>query len=508
MKSKNDKNSLPTFGDGDGSSVETQTTCFDNDKFLELQSAKIAERIEMFGDKLYLEFGGKILDDTPAARVFPGYRPGIKVEMLEKLKDKAEIIFCINADHIERRKMRADNNTSYEAELLRLVEKFAKLGIPTAAVVITLYTGQAAARKFKNQLEHRGVKVYIHTYTKGYPTDVDTIVSDEGYGAQPHIETTRPLVVVAAPGPNSGKLATCLSQLYHERKHGVKAGYAKFETFPVWDLPLKHPANMAYESMTADLDDVNMIDNFHLEKYGQQAVNYNRDLAVFPVLKNILHRIIGRDVYFSPTDMGVNMIGQCITDDECVRAAADREIIRRYLNALCDYKNGLWGAIVPERIKILMDELDISVDDRPVVAAALAARREKKSNIVAIELSTGEIITGKDTDVMTASAAAVINVAKKLSGIGDEIHLISPVNLDPMMKVKQEVYGETQLNLLDVLMALAVGTATNPTVELALSHLQNLRGLEAHSTVMLRRSEIGTIKKLGLNVTCTDEFAY
>ncbi|MCL2037531.1 DUF1846 domain-containing protein, partial [Candidatus Saccharibacteria bacterium] len=387
MESKNVKENSPTFDDGEEESVErgsaigdsAQGICFDNDKFLELQSAKIDERIKMFGEKLYLEFGGKILDDTPASRVFPGYRPGIKVEMLQKLKDKTEIIFCINADHIERRKMRADNNTSYEAELLRLVEKFAALGIPTTAVVITLYTGQVAAKKFKNQLEHRRLKVYIHTLTKGYPTDVDTIVSEEGYGAQAFIETTKPLVVVAAPGPNSGKLATCLSQLYHERQRGVQAGYAKFETFPVWDLPLKHPANMAYESMTADLDDVNMIDDFHLERYGEMAVNYNRDLVVFPVLKNILHRIIGRDVYFSPTDMGVNMIGQCITNDECVRRAAKAEIIRRYLNALCDYKNGLWDAVVPERIKILMDELSISVDDRPVVAAALERKNRKKS---------------------------------------------------------------------------------------------------------------------------------
>ena len=482
------------------------SVCFDNDKFIELQSAKINERIEMFGDKLYLEFGGKIFDDTPAARVFPGYRPGIKVEMLQKLKDKVEIIFCISADHIERRKIRADNDTSYEAELLRLVEKFAALGIPTVAVVVTLYTGQPTAKKFKDQLEHRGLKVYIHTYTKGYPTDVDTIVSDEGYGAQPYIKTIKPLVVVAAPGPNSGKLATCLTQLYHERKRGVQAGYAKFETFPVWDLPLKHPANVAYESMTADLGDVNMIDNFHLEKYGQTTVNYNRDLVVFPVLKNILHRIIGRDVYFSPTDMGVNMIGQCITDDQRVRRAACDEIIRRYLNSLCSYKNGIWSADVPERIKILMDELNISVEDRPVVAAALRTQAKKKSNVVAVELGPKQIITGRDTDIMTASAAMIINAIKTLGKIQDKVHLIPPVNGQPMLRLKRDIYGETKLTLPDVLMALAVSAATNPTVELALAQLPRLRGLEAHATVMLPQNEIDALKKLGLNVTCADEF--
>ena len=480
--------------------------CFDSEKYIKLQSAKIAERIQLF-DKLYLEFGGKLFDDSHAARVLPGFRSGIKVEMLQKLRGKAEIIFCINANDIVQRRVQSNHNVTYDVELLRLVRDFAKLGIPTVAVVVTLYSGQTEAEKFANQLEHRGIRTYFHTYTKGYPTDIDTIVSKAGYGAQPFIKTTKPLVVVAAPGPNSGKLATCLAQLYHEYRHGVKAGYAKFETFPVWDLPLKHPVNIAYEASTADIGDVNMIDNFYLEKYGKSAVNYNRDLAVFPVLKNILFRITGKDIYFSPTDMGVNMISQCIVSEKCVCKAAEGEIIRRYLDSLCDYKNGLYDATVPQRIKLLMDELRLSVDDRKVVGVALATKKKKQTEIVAIELNEQEIITGKEGDIMTAPAAAVINAIKALAGIEDKIHLISPVNLRPLLKLKREVYKETRLNLLDVLAALSVGAATHPTVELALSKLSQLNGLEVHSTTMLPRVEIDALKKLGFNVTCTDEFA-
>ncbi|MCL2451298.1 DUF1846 domain-containing protein [Candidatus Saccharibacteria bacterium] len=502
MKRKSIKNSSRSVRGG-----ATSQSCFDDEKYIKLQSAKIAERIELFGDKLYLEFGGKIFDDLHAARVLPGFRPGIKTEVLLQFRDKAEIIFCINAGDIEKRRVQSNHNVTYDIELLWLIKDFEALGISTAAVVITLYAGQPSAEKFKNQLEHRGIKAYFHTHTKGYPTDVDTIVSEAGYGAQAYIKTTKPLVVVAAPGPNSGKLATCLAQLYHEHRRGVRAGYAKYETFPVWDLPLKHPVNMAYEASTADLGDVNMIDNFHLEKYGVTATSYNRDMAVFPILKNILHRITGQDLYYSPTDMGVNLIGQCITNETCVRRASSNEIIRRYLNSLCDYKNGLWGANMPERIKILMDELGISVADRPVVAAALVTQTKKKANAVAIELDDGRIITGRDTKIMSASAAAVVNVIKELSGIEDKIHLISPVNLHPTLKLKQEVYHESRLNLLDVLMVLAVSATTNPTVELALSKLPDLRDLEAHSTVMLPRAEINTLKKLGLNITCTDEFA-
>ena len=489
--------------------TNTNTNGFDNDKYIELQSAKIKERISQFEGKLYLEFGGKIFDDLHASRVLPGFNPGSKIEMLRELKDQLEIIFCISARDIEKKKIRADHGISYDIELLRLIDSLKAIGLPTVAVVITLCTGdQPEAAKFQKQLERRGVKVYCHTYTKGYPTDIDTIVSDQGYGAQPYIETTKPLIIVSAPGPNSGKLATCLAQLYHEHRRGIKAGYAKFETFPVWDLPLKHPVNMAYEASTADLGDINMIDSFHLEAHNQTAVNYNRDLEVFPILKNILHRITSEDLYQSPTDMGVNAISQCIIDDDVVRRASGDEIIRRYLNHLCDYRNGIYDIDVPNRVKLLMDELGLETSNRGVAAAALKAKNAKHADILAIQLSNGEIITGKTTDIMTASSAAIINAIKTLSGIDDAIHLISPTNLNPILKIKQEVYSETKLSLQDTLTALAMGEATNPTVELALSNLSGLRGLEAHSTVMLLGSEIATLRKLGLHLTCTDEFAY
>lgn len=481
---------------------------FDNEAYIKLQSAAIKKRIKMFGGKLYLEFGGKLLDDLHAARVLPGFNPSSKVKMLRELKDQVEIIFCISASHIEKKKMRADYGISYETELLRLVDNLQALGLPTVAVVITQYTGQETAIKFKHQLERRGLKAYFHTLTKGYPTDVDTIVSEEGYGVQPYIKTTKPLVVVAAPGPKSGKLATCLAQLYHEYRRGVKAGYAKFETFPVWDLPLKHPVNLAYEASTADLNDFNMIDSFHLEKYGKSATNYNRDMAVFPILKNILYKIAGKDLYYSPTDMGVNMITACITDDDVIKKASRAEIIRRYLNGLCDYKNGLYNADVPDRLKVLMDEAGISVSDRKVVAAAHKARCTKQSEIVAIELPDGAIITGKDTGTMTAPATAVLNAIKTLGKIDDAVHLILPITLDPMLKLKKDIYGEPKLGLNDVLIALAIGEATNPTVALAMSNLSKLQSLEAHSTVILSKTELCSLKKLGLNVTCTDEFAH
>ena len=479
---------------------------FDNEKYLKLQSEKLMERVQMFDNKLYMEFGGKILDDLNVARVLPGYRSGIKMELLAKMKDKAEMIFCIRAEDIEKKKVRADYGITYDVELLRLVEKFEKLDIGVAGVVVTQYAGQMGAMTFKNQLERRGIRVYLHTKTKGYPTDVDVIVSDEGYGVQPYVETTKPLVVVAAPGPNSGKLATCLAQLYHEYKRGVRAGYAKFETLPVWNLPLKHPVNIEYEASTADLGDKNMIDNFHLEKYGEVAVNYNRDLEVFPVVKNILKKIMGEDLYYSPTDMGVNMIGKCILDDEAVKKASCDEIVRRYLNSLCDYKNGLWELETVERIKALMDEAGVNVKDRKVVGVALATKEKKGSDIVAIELKNGKIITGKNTEIMTASAAAAINAMKELGGIEDSIHLISPVSLKPMLRLKREIYGEDRLNVADVLVALSASEAVSPTVEVALARLGGLRRLEAHSTVMLGKVEVDTLKALGMNLTCTDVF--
>lgn len=480
---------------------------FDNEKYIKLQSKKIVERIALFDNKLYMEFGGKLFDDLHASRVLPGFEPESKVNMLREFKDKVEVILCINANDIEKKKIRADHGISYDIEVLRLIEKLKKMDLPTVAVVITQYKEQTEAIKFKKQLEGRGINAYFHTLTKGYPTDVDTIVSEEGYGAQPYIETTKPLIVVAAPGPSSGKLATCLSQLYHDYKRGIKAGFAKFETFPVWNLPLKHPVNIAYESSTADIGDVNMIDNFHLEQYGERAVNYNRDLAVFPILKNILNKIIGKDIYFSPTDMGINTVGLCIKNEKIVEENCNNEIIRRYLNSLCDYKNGLCDNSVPTRIKVLMDEIKITVADRKVVSVALETKEKKNSDIVAIQLKKNKIITGKNTNVMTASASAVINAIKIISNIEDKIHLIPPVKLNSLLKIKQEVYKENQLNLPDVLIALATSEAIDSTVGLALSNLKELKGLEAHSTVMLPKTEQDSLKKLGINITCTDEFS-
>jgi len=483
-----------------------ENVCFDCDTYIKLQSENIAKRIKKF-DKLYLEFGGKLFDDLHAARVLPGFRPDVKTEMLAKLKDVAEVILCINAGDIEKSRMNSALGISYETNILREIDQLHKLGLSVAAVVITLFTGQPAAKKFAKQLNSRGIKTYFHTFTKGYPDNVAKIVSEEGFGQQPFIATTRPLVIVSAPGPNSGKLATCLSQLYHENKRGVRAGYAKYETFPIWNLPLEHPVNVAYEAATTDIGDINEIDNFHLAKYGITSVNYNRDIAIFPVLKDILHKITGENVYFSPTDMGVNTIAKCITDNAGVREAAKREIVRRYLNALCDYKNGLIDFTAVERNKMLMKRVGVGVADRTVVTAALAKKHAAKAEAVAIELSPKKIITGRDTEIMTGSAAAVINAIKFLAGIEDKIHLIAPINLKPMLRMKQEIFRESKLTLPDVLVALASVAATNSAVDLALDQLAKLRGLEAHSTVMLPRAEMDALKKLELNITCTDEFA-
>jgi uncharacterized protein (UPF0371 family) len=339
--------------------TNNEFNCFDSEKYIRLQSACINERIKTFNSKLYLEFGGKLLHDAHASRVLPGFRPGVKIEMLQKLKDKAEIIFCISANDIEKKKIQSSNNVSYDAELIRLVEALAKVGIPTAAVVITLYDHQPAAEEYAKTLKNRGLKTYFHTYTKGYPTDINTIVSEQGYGAQPYIKTTRPLVIVAAPGARSGKLATCLAQLYHEHQRGMRSGYAKYETFPVWNLPIGHPINLAYEASTADIGDIVMVDNYHVKKYGTGAVNYNRDLEVFPILKNILHKIVGHDIYHSPTDMGVNMAGECIIDDACIQKAAKDEIIRRYVDSVSRYSKGMYAIEVPRRIEALMDKLSL-----------------------------------------------------------------------------------------------------------------------------------------------------
>jgi len=476
---------------------------FDIEKYLKVQSEKIEERINMF-DKLYLEFGGKIFDDYHASRVLPGFIPDAKIKLLEKLKDITEVIFCINANDIEKSKIRADYGISYELELIRLIENLQNLGISINSVVITLYKGQSSVEHLKNLLKTRKVKTYIHKPTAGYPNDVELIVSDEGYGKNPYIETTKKLVVVTAPGANSGKLGTCLSQLYHENKRGIKAGYAKFETFPVWNLSLMHPVNIAYEAATVDLEDVNMIDSFHLEAYGENAVNYNRDLSTFPILKNILNKITGEEIYKSPTDMGVNMIKQCIIDENVVKKAAEAEIIRRYYTALCDYKKDLCSHETVERIELMLNKLGLTSKDRIVVEKALEKEKKEKVNVVAIEMPNGKIITGKESKLLSASSAAIINVLKEFNKIPEDIYLLSPSMLEAIFKTKQNTSYRTSysLNVQEVLIALSICSSTNPIIEKMINKIGELRGCEAHSTYIIEQSELNVIKNLGINLTC------
>jgi len=476
---------------------------FDSELYLKIQSEKIEERIKMF-DKLYLEFGGKILDDYHASRVLPGFEPDAKIKLLEKLKDITEVIFCINANDIEKNKIRADYGISYELELIRLIENLQKLEISINSVVITLYNGQNGVEHLINLLKKRDVKVYLHAPTKGYPNDVELIASEDGYGKNPYIETTKKLIVVTAPGPNSGKLGTCLSQLYHENKKGINAGYAKFETFPVWNLNLMHPVNIAYEAATADLEDVNMIDSFHLEAYGENAVNYNRDISTFPILRNILNRITEKEIYKSPTDMGVNTIKQCIIDDETVRNAAKSEIIRRYYAALCDYKKGNCSKEIVERLEIMMNKLELKSQHRPVIQYALEKEKNENANIVAMQLQNGKIITGKESKLLSAASAAIINVLKEITGIPDEVYLLSPSILEGIFKTKQYTSYRTSycLNVQEVLIALSICSTTNPIIEKMISKIKELRGSEAHSTYIIEQSEMNVLKNLGINLTC------
>lgn len=479
---------------------------FNNELYVKLQTETIKERIKMFDNKLYLEFGGKLFDDYHAKRVLPGFELNSKIRLLEELKDQCEIIFCINAKDIEK-KIRADYGISYDMEVIRLVEIFRKLGILVNSVVITLYKGQSTALRFKEKLESMGVKTYIHTPTKGYPTDVDVIVSEEGYGANPYIKTTKPLVVVNAPGPCSGKLATCLSQLYHEHKRGIKAGYAKFETFPVWSLPLKHPVNMAYEAATADLKDINMIDSFHLEAYGISAVNYNRDLEVFPVLKNILNKITGEDIYKSPTDMGVNSIGKCIFDDEFIQVAAKKEILRRYYKALVDTKEGKCDDDIPKRIKLLINELKINKNILPVIEAAKNKEKKKNKRAMALELDDGTIVTGRETKLLSPAASLILNSIKYLTDIPDEIDLLSPSVLKPILKLKKESLSNGKnLNLNDVLIALSICSATNPIVEKAIKNLKKLNNCYCHATYIVEKNDLTALRSLLINLTCEPIF--
>ena len=483
---------------------------FNNALYVEKQTARILERIEQFDGKLYLEFGGKLFDDLHAARVLPGFDPNVKTKILTNLKDKLEIIFCIGAPDIEKNKMRADFGITYGNELLRLMKNLRGLGLLVSSVVITQYNGQPAADTFKNQLERMGERVYVHRFTKGYPNDVDTIVSDDGYGANPYIETTRPLVVVNAPGPSSGKLATCLSQLYHEHKRGVIAGYAKYETFPIWNLPLKHPVNVAYEAATADIADRNMIDYFHLDAYGISTVNYNRDIEVFPVVKNILYRITGKELYKSPTDMGVNMAGYAITDDEAVKEACKQEIIRRYFKTYNEYKLGRADLETAHRVEILMKDMGATpTEDRKVVASALEKTAKAGVPAVAIELPDGTILTGREKDTINASASVLMNAIKYLANINDKIDLISPLAIETMRKLKRDKFkmNDTKLDLEEALIALAFSASSNPMTEYALEKLSELEGCEAHSTIMLDESELQFYRRLGLNVTCEPVFS-
>ncbi|MBR3157107.1 DUF1846 domain-containing protein [Candidatus Saccharibacteria bacterium] len=480
--------------------------CFDAEKYLKIQRKKIEQRIKMF-DKLYLEFGGKLIDDQHAARTLPGFLPDLKIKLLQEFKNQAEIILCINANAIEKSKIRADHLISYETEVLRLIEFLRSQGLYVSSVVITLFEGQKKAKDFANRLKDYKVKTYFHTFTKGYPTDVDTIVSEEGYGANPYIETTRPLVVVSAPGPCSGKLATALSQLYHESKHGINAGYAKFETFPVWSLPLKHPVNIAYEAATADLNDKNMIDHFHLDKYGITAVNYNRDLETFPVLKEILHRITGKNVYYSPTDMGVNVIGECITDDKAIQKAAKDEIIRRYYRALTDLKKGACTPEVPERIKLLMNELGISESDRTVALKA-NEKREKSGDLPSACIAVGrKFIVGRKTGCLSPVSSTMLNALKTISRIPDEVDLIAPAVLEPILEIKNKTsnFKESYLKLGEVLIALSICSTTNPMVKKVLENLDKLKGAELHCTHMISDDELIILSNLGINATSTPE---
>ena len=477
---------------------------FDSEKYLKVQSEKIKERIKMFDNKLYLEFGGKIFDDYHASRVLPGFRADNKIRLLKEFKDDLEVIFCINAQAIEKSKIRADYGISYELELLRSIEKLQEMGLSINSVVVTMYHEGNNISHLESILEERNIKMYIHRPTPGYPDNVDLIVSEEGYGQNPYIETTKKLVVVTAPGPNSGKLGTCLSQLYHEHKKNVKAGYAKFETFPVWNLSLLDPVNIAYEAATADLKDVNMIDPFHMEAYGESAVNYNRDISTFPILRNILFEITGEEVYKSPTDMGVNMIKQCIVNEDVVKKAATDEIIRRYYNVLCDYRQGICDETVVERVKSLMDKLHLTVQDREVAKVALEAMEEKKTNVLAIQLPNGKIITGKESKLLSASSAAIINVIKEISGIPDEAYLLSPGVIDGIYKMKQKTSYNTSycLSLPEVLIALSICTLTNPIIEKALNQVDKLRGYEAHASYIIDKGELNVLKNLGVSLTC------
>ena len=481
---------------------------FDNELYIKTQSARIRDRIDAFGGKLYLEFGGKLYDDYHASRTLPGFQPDSKLRMLLRIKDQVEVVIAINADDIERNKVRGDLGITYDRDVIRLIGIFRDFGLYVSSVVLTRYNDLPMTKAFQNRLEGLGLRVYHHYEIDGYPYNVTHIVSDDGLGKNDFIETTRELVVVTGPGPGSGKLATCLSQLYHEHKRGNQAGYAKFETFPVWNLPLNHPVNLAYEAATSDLDDVNMIDPFHLEAYGEMTVNYNRDVEAFPVLQTIFEQLLGHCPYKSPTDMGVNMAGSCIVDDDIVREAAKQEIIRRYYAAMCDIKQGKANESQSLKLEILMKKAGICADDRKVVAPAMKRAEETGKPAAAMELPDGTIVTGKTSSLLGASAALLLNVLKLMAEVDDDIHLIAPTVIDPIQHLKVDHLGNRnpRLHTDEVLLALSICATTDPLAEKAMEQLEKLRGCEVHSSVILSPVDEKVFKRLGVNLTCQPQY--
>ena len=481
---------------------------FDNEKYLKMQSEHIRQRIAQFGDKLYLEFGGKLFDDYHASRVLPGFKPDSKLQMLLQLKDEAEIVIVINSDDIEKNKVRGDLGITYDVDVIRLFNVFTKIGLYVSTVVLTRYEGQPTADAFQKRLEALGIKVRHHYRIQGYPSDIQHIISDEGFGRNEYIETSSRLVVVTAPGPGSGKMATCLSQLYHEHKRGLNAGYAKFETFPIWNLPLRHPVNIAYEAATSDLNDVNMIDPFHLEAYGKTTVNYNRDVEIFPVLNAMFEKILGESPYKSPTDMGVNMAGNCIIDDAVTCKAANAEIIRRYYTGLCDNRKGLISDEEVMKLKLFMKQANITPDDRKVIAAALAKEAETGAPAAAMELPDGTIITGKTSNLLGASSALILNALKYFGEIDNDTLLMSPDVIEPIQNLKVQHLGNNnpRIHTDETLIALSICANTDPNAKKAMEQLSKLRGCEVHSTVILSQVDERTFKRLGINLTCEPKY--
>lgn len=481
---------------------------FDNDKYLRMQSEHIRERIAQFGDKLYLEFGGKLFDDYHASRVLPGFKPDSKLQMLLQLKDEAEIIIVINSGDIEKNKVRGDLGITYDVDVIRLFNVFTKIGLYVSSVVLTQYEKKPSVDAFQSRLEALGVRVYHHYHIDGYPSNLKKIISENGYGKNDYIETSRRLVVVTAPGPGSGKMATCLSQIYHEHKRGLNAGYAKFETFPIWNIPLRHPVNIAYEAATSDLNDVNMIDPFHLEAYGKTTVNYNRDVEIFPVLNAMFEKILGESPYKSPTDMGVNMAGNCIIDDEVVCRAAKDEIIRRYYVAMCDYRKGLISEDEVYKLELLMKQANVTTDDRKVVAVALAREQETNAPATAMELPDGTILTGRTSDMLGASSALLLNALKYFGGISDDVLMMSPHVIEPIQNLKVQHLGNNnpRLHTDETLIALSICATTDENAKKAMEQISKLRGCEVHSTVILSAVDERIFKRLGVNLTCEPKY--